>query len=310
MSHWVSIWGQAHTKLRLFTPGFDSNTMLLAIPSQLNGKRLRLRFSNREGTNPYGIVKGTVRINNEAYGWISEELMIKIAMENNFSETAFTVKKGDHYHLRWFTPGGEIDLCGHATLATAFVLFRFYEKDASSLTFDTLSGPLIVSRVISAEHGSLLSMDFPAYTMKKVMVTDAMEEALGVRPLEAYMGRDLLCVLKNEEQVTALKPDMDKLKKLNGLLLHATARTKNGSEYQCVSRSFAPKLNVKEDPVCGSGHCHIVPYWANRFGLKEFTAFQASSRGGILYCRMGEGRVTLAGKAALYSACDLVLEGI
>lgn len=237
--------------------------------------------------------------------WIPETLMMKIAMENNFSETAFTVKEGGHYRLRWFTPGGEIDLCGHATLAAAFILFRFYEKEAQKVVFDTLSGELTVTK-----DGELLSMDFPAYTLKKVPVTDAMEEAIGVRPLEAYMGRDLLCVLESEDQILSLHPDLEKVKALDGLLLQVTAKSEKGTPYSCVSRTFAPKLNVVEDPVCGSGHCHIVPYWAGKLGTDKLTARQASARGGMLYCHMGKDRVTLAGKAALYSVCDLVLEGI
>lgn len=242
--------------------------------------------------------------------WLSETLMMKIAMENNFSETAFTVKEGKHYHLRWFTPGGEIDLCGHATLATASILFRFYEKEAQKIVFDTLSGKLTVTKDSSSEAPGLLSMDFPAYALTKVPVTDAMEDALGVRPIEAYMGRDLLCVLKSPTDVLSLQPDMDKVRALDGLLLQVTAKADEKAPYACVSRSFAPKLNVAEDPVCGSGHCHIVPYWAGKLGKSEFAARQASARGGILYCRMGKDRVTLAGKTALYSISDLVLEGI
>jgi len=237
--------------------------------------------------------------------WLPEDLMMAIAKENNFSETAFTVKEGSHYHLRRFTPGGEIDLCGHATLATAFILLRFYEKEARSVVFDTLSGALTVTK-----EGEMLSMDFPAYALKQVPVTDAMAEALGVRPAEAYLGRDLVCVLENESQILSLNPDMEKVKALDGLLLQVTARAGGQQPYDCVSRSFAPKLNVTEDPVCGSGHCHIIPYWARALHQNELTARQASARGGILYCRMGKDRVTLAGKAALYSEGSLILEGV
>jgi len=232
--------------------------------------------------------------------WPDEALMMNITRENNFSETAFTVKEGEKYHLRWFTPGGEIDLCGHATLGTAFVLMNFYEREAEELVFSTLSGDLKVRR-----RGALYEMEFPAYELKPVEVTEAMTAALGLRPCAAYIARDLLCVLDDEQAVHSLRPDLEKIKQLDGLLVHVTAR---GRETDCVSRSFAPKLSVAEDPVCGSGHCHIVPYWADRLGRDELVAFQASSRGGTLYCRREGSRVFLAGKAALYSIDELLIE--
>lgn len=230
----------------------------------------------------------------------SDELMQKIAIENNLSETAFTVKEGDHYHLRWFTPGGEIDLCGHATLGTAFVLFQYFEKDAKSITFRTMSGPLTVVR-----NGDLFEMDFPAYQLKSVPVTDAMAEAIGVRPVEARIDRDLICVLEHEEDVKNAQPDQAKLKELDGLLQHITAKS---AEFDCVSRSFAPKLAVAEDPVCGSGHCHIIPIWAKKLNKDQLVARQASPRGGTLYCKMNGDRITLAGYAALYSVAELFVE--
>ena len=227
--------------------------------------------------------------------WLSDDLMMNIAKENNLSETAFTVKEGEDYHLRWFTPGCEIDLCGHATLATAFVIMNYYEKDRQKVSFDTLSGKLTVER-----KEDLYEMDFPAYSLMGVAVTDEMEEAIGARPIEAYMGRDLLCIFEDEKIIKEMDPDMDKIKSLDGTLLHVTAR---GEEVDCVSRSFAPKLLIPEDPVCGSGHCHIIPYWADRDGKEKLVAYQASSRGGTLYCRMVGDRVKIAGKAAVYS-CD------
>lgn len=229
--------------------------------------------------------------------WPAEELMMAVTRENNFSETAFTVKEGEKYHLRWFTPGGEIDLCGHATLGTAYVLFRFYEKEAERVVFSTMSGDLTVTK-----KGELLEMEFPAYELKAVPVTNAMTEALGARPKEAWLARDLLCVLDSEEDVHSLNPDQEKLKGLEGLLQHVTAR---GREEDCVSRSFAPKLAVAEDPVCGSGHCHIIPYWAKLLGKDELVAYQASKRGGTLYCRREGDKILMAGKAALYSVDEL-----
>lgn len=233
--------------------------------------------------------------------WIPDELMMNITRENNLSETAFAVKTGyGKYRLRWFTPGGEIDLCGHATLGTAFVIMNYYEKELEKVCFDTLSGELIVKR-----KNNLYEMDFPKYELNEVKITNEMIEAIGVRPIRAFMGRDLLLVLDNEDIVKNLNPDLDKVKGLEGLLLHVTA---SSDKYDCVSRSFAPKLNIPEDPVCGSSHCHIIPFWAYELGKSELTAYQASKREGILYCKLDGDRVMLAGKAALYSTAEISIE--
>lgn len=233
--------------------------------------------------------------------WPDDKLMQDIASENNLSETAFVVKEDSGWKLRWFTPGGEIDLCGHATLATAFVLMNFVEPDLTEVQFSTLSGKLSVKK-----KNDLYEMDFPAYELKRIEVTEAMKKAIGCKPLEAWIGRDLVCVLENEDQVIQAKPDLVKAKALDGLLLHITAKGKD--KYDCVSRTFAPKLAVDEDPVCGSGHCHLVLLWSEKLGKKEILAYQTSSRGGVLYCELDGKRVKLAGKAALYSRGELCIE--
>lgn len=230
--------------------------------------------------------------------WPADGLMQRIAAENRLSETAFVVREGDGLRIRWFTPGGEIDLCGHATLASAYVWLRFVEPEADRVTFQSLSGPLTVTR-----EGELLAMDFPAYALSPTEVTEAMTAVLGICPREAWLGRDLLCVLDRPEDVTALKPDLERALDLPGLLLHVTAPGTGACD--CVSRTFAPKLRVDEDPVCGSGHCHIAPYWSKRLGRDELTAFQASSRGGTLYCRLRGDRVVMAGRAALFSKGEI-----
>lgn len=234
--------------------------------------------------------------------WPKEDLMMSITRENNLSETAFAVPEGEAYRLRWFAPGGEIDLCGHATLAAAYVIMRFIQPELTGVRFQTLSGLLTVKK-----RDGLLEMDFPAYHLKPLEVTDEIADALGVRPAEVWRARDLLCVMEREEDVLNLSPDMEKLKKLKGALMQVTAR---GSQYDCVSRSFAPKMGVPEDPVCGSGHCHIIPYWAAKLGKTEFVARQASPRGGTLYCRLEGERVILAGRAVLYAQSELMLEDI
>ncbi len=232
--------------------------------------------------------------------WLPDELMLNIAKENNLSETAFVVKQNDAYHLRWFTPTEEVDLCGHATLATAFVLANFIEPEVETFRFDTRSGRLSVSR-----RGDLYEMNFPAYDLTEVLVTDEMEDAIGVRPLEAYMGRDLLCVFEHENDIITMNPDLAKLMKIDGLLLQATAP---GTKFDCVSRSFGPKVGIDEDPVCGSGHCHIIPYWAQRLGKNKLTARQVSLRGGTVYGEMQGERVKISGTAVLYAIADLYVE--
>ncbi|PPS21430.1 PhzF family phenazine biosynthesis protein [Brachyspira murdochii] len=234
--------------------------------------------------------------------WLSDDMMLNIAKENNLSETAFVLENNNYYELRWFTPGGEIDLCGHATLASAYILMNIVDNKLNNISFKTKSGILNVIK-----HNDLYEMDFPAYELTKIDVTDEMENAIGFKPLEAYIGRDLLCVLENENQVFDANINIEKVKNLQGLLLHITSK---GSEYDCITRSFAPKLNVYEDPVFGSGHCHVVPLWAYKLCKKDILAFQASKRGGVLYGSLNGNRVKLAGKAVLYSSAEIYIPKI
>ena len=231
--------------------------------------------------------------------FLSDELMLGITRENNFSETAFTVKDGDIYHLRWFTPNGEIDLCGHATLATAYVILEHIDINSAEVEFETLSGRLSVKK-----RGEYYEMNFPAYRYKHVPVTDEMTDALGVRPIDAILSRDLLMILKHEDDVKNLKPDPHKLVNLPGTVQAVTA---HGTDFDCVSRVFAPKLGLLEDPVTGSTHCLIAPYWSKRLGKNNLYAFQASARTGLLHCIIEGDRVKLLGKAVLYSISELML---
>ena len=233
--------------------------------------------------------------------WPSEESMMKLAMENNLSETAFIVKEDAGYHLRWFTPGAEVELCGHATLASAFVVLNYYEPESELVRFNTLSGVLTIRR-----KGDLYEMDFPTYELKEIPVTDDMERAFGVRPVRAVLGMDLVCVFETEEQVRAMEPNQSMLAKIEGRLQNATAA---GKDADCVSRSFAPKLAVAEDPVCGSAHCQIADYWSKEYGKTKIHAYQASRRGGHLYCEMlGNGRIAISGEAALVAITEIVAE--
>ena len=226
-----------------------------------------------------------------------EELMLNIARENNLSETAFVVKEKNFYRLRWFTPAAEIDFCGHATLASAFVILTQLEKNSPAVEFETLSGRFTVER-----KGKLFEMNLPAYEPKKIPVTAAMSAAVNAKVLAAYLARDLLLVLDSAAAVENLTPDLDKLAKLDGLIQAVTAADRN---FDCVSRVFAPKIKIAEDPVTGSTHCLIAPYWSERLGKKKILARQASERGGILHCEVAGERVKISGSAVLFAVADL-----
>ncbi len=233
--------------------------------------------------------------------WISDELMQKIAIENNLSETAFAVKEGAHYRLRWFTPGGEINLCGHATLATAFIILNYYEMQLERVKFHTISGELTVNK-----QDDLLELDFPCVPSEPISITEKMISALGMVPKEAYLNRDLIFVLESEEDVRKVTPDFAQLERIpEGLGVCVTAK---GDEFDFVSRGFFPKLKVNEDPVTGSLHCSLIPFWSHRLGKKEMVARQLSSRGGTLYCKHEETRVMMAGRAVLYSVAELMID--
>jgi len=224
--------------------------------------------------------------------WISDELMQNIAMENNLSETAFFVKSGSGYELRWFTPKGEIDLCGHATLATSFVIFNYIDKEAQTIDFFTKSGLLQISRT-----GKLIDMVFPSREGDKIEAPEILVKALGKMPTEVYKSRDYMAVFETEEDIREMAPDMELLKKLDVLGIIVTAK---GREADFVSRFFAPRAGVNEDPVTGSAHCTLVPYWKKVLNKSEFTALQLSERTGTLYCTDLGDRVKMSGEAAAY----------
>lgn len=230
--------------------------------------------------------------------WPSKESMMKLAMENNLSETAFIVKEEAGYHLRWFTPGTEVELCGHATLASSFVILNFYEKDSNEVRFNTLSGELIIKK-----KDNRYEMNFPTYELEEIPVTDDMEKAYGVRPVKAVLGLDLVCIFETEEQVRNMNPDQNLLTTVPGRIQNATAK---GKDTDCVSRSFCPKLSIAEDPVCGSAHCQIADYWSNELGKNEIDAYQASKRGGYLHCELlNDGRIAISGEATLVAISDI-----
>ncbi len=222
--------------------------------------------------------------------------------ENSEALTTFRLlrkKVAATLKLKRFTPATEVELCGHATLASSFVILNFYEPDSEMVQFNTLSGILTIRR-----KDNLFEMNFPTYELREIPVTDAMERAFGVRPIKAVLGLDLVCIFESEDQVRTMQPDQALLTQIDGRIQNATAR---GKETDCVSRSFCPKLGIAEDPVCGSAHCQIADYWSKELGKKQIYAYQASKRGGYLYCRPEENnRITISGDAALVAVTEIV----
>jgi PhzF family phenazine biosynthesis protein len=231
--------------------------------------------------------------------WLSDNVMQQIAAENNLSETAFFVPSEQGYDLRWFTPANEVKLCGHATLASAYVVFRFLKPQAQAVTFSTLSGVLTVTR-----EGDRMTMNFPAWPHTKVEPNSAVLQALNVMPTEYYEGNYMMAVLPNEQAVRAAKVDMRALAEAlpTGLIITAP-----GDQVDFVSRSFFPDWGVDEDPVTGSSHCMLTPYWSARLGKAELTAQQVSQRMGHIDCKMAGDRVFLSGHAVLYSKGEILL---
>lgn len=232
--------------------------------------------------------------------WLDDELLQAIAVENNLSETAYLVAKDGAYDLRWFTPAAEVDLCGHATLASAHVVFEHLEKNAAEVHFDTRSGRLSVLR----EADGLLAMDFPAQPGAPVKVSEDIIAGLGAEPSYLFAGEDLMAVFERESQIRVIEPDQAALKELEGRGVIITAP---GEEVDFVSRFFAPKYNIPEDPVTGSAHCMLTPYWAERLGKTELQARQISARGGELACSLEGARVRISGHAAEYMIGEISL---
>jgi len=225
--------------------------------------------------------------------WLSDRLLQQIAMENNLSETAFFIPADNGYGLRWFTPATEVNLCGHATLATAHVLFNYFITTQSSIRFETRSGILHVNK-----NDDLLVMDFPSAIPQPIDIPYSLEGALGCKPRQCYSGgEDLMAVFDREEEIMGVNPDFRLLAKLDYRGIIVTAR---GTTCDFISRFFAPAVGVDEDPVTGSAHTLLTPYWSTILGKDELTAKQVSKRGGLLYCKNESDRVKIGGKAVTY----------
>jgi PhzF family phenazine biosynthesis protein len=224
--------------------------------------------------------------------WLADATLQAIAAENNLSETAFLVGRDGKYDIRWMTPVAEVDLCGHATLASGWVVFNRLETGRGDVEFGSRSGPLKVVR-----EGDLLALDFPARPPEPVGDARAVGEALGRPPRQLLAARDYLALYDSEEEVRALRPDMARVAALDR---HAVIASGPGRDCDFVSRFFAPGLGVPEDPVTGSSHCTLVPYWAARLGKDRLSARQVSARGGELFCEQRGARVRIAGRAVLF----------
>ncbi|GGM06523.1 PhzF family phenazine biosynthesis protein [Pseudomonas asuensis] len=233
--------------------------------------------------------------------WLPDDLMQKIAAEHNLAETAFIRREGDVWRIRWFTPKVEIPLCGHATLAAAYVLFNVYEEAGDKIEFISRSGTL---RAYKEEDG-LLALDFPAQVPSEIGSTPELERALGISPVDVLGADKMLVLLESEEAVRNCKPDFAALARLRWPGIIITAR---GERYDFVSRFFAPGIGINEDPVTGSAHCSLIPYWSRRLAKRMLRAYQCSERGGELWCRLDGERVSIAGHAYRVASGRLMLD--
>ncbi len=224
--------------------------------------------------------------------WLPDTLMQKIASENNLSETVFFVKNKDRFHIRWFTSTVEARMCGHATLASAFVLFNYLGFEGDVIHFDSLSGPLLVER-----KGDQYALDFPAQNFVEIPIEKNLIEALGVSPKNCYESIDRIVLLENEAQVKGVSPDFNKLLEIDtrGVIITAPSES-----YDFVSRFFAPRSGILEDPVTGSAHTQLAPFWAEMLGKATFHAKQVSQRGGELFLSLDGDRVIMSGEAILF----------
>ena len=224
--------------------------------------------------------------------WLDDRTMQAIAAENNLAETAFFVGGKGRYELRWFTPLVEVDLCGHATLASAFVIFNRLEPSLEAVSFRSKSGELRVTR-----SGGRLTLDFPAWPPARREVSDDLSRALGAAPREVWTSQDTMAVYESEDDVLRLAPVMDRVAALDTFAVIATAP---GRTADFVSRFFAPRQGIPEDPVTGRAHCTLTPYWARRLGKRALRAVQLSRRGGELFCEDRGDRVAIAGEAVQF----------
>jgi PhzF family phenazine biosynthesis protein len=224
--------------------------------------------------------------------WLTDENMQAIAGENNLSETAFIVNRGDYYQIRWFTPQTEVDLCGHATLASAWVIMNKIQPDVDQIKFGSRGGELKVRR-----DGEYFLMDFPVHPPKECVVPNDLIKALGQNPVKVMASNYYLAIYDSEEEVRKLKPYMALLKELDRIGVIITAP---GESVDFVSRFFAPAVGIPEDPVTGSAHCTLIPYWAEMLNKTSLTAKQVSCRGGDLICEYKDDRVIIGGQARLF----------
>ncbi len=232
--------------------------------------------------------------------WLPDEMMQSIAEENNLSETAFFVPKGNGYHIRWFTPASEVDLCGHATLASAYVLFNFLDYKNEAIQFDSKSGILAVTR-----DADWLVLDFPKQPPVSCDIPKEIVAAFTTMPIKCLKSEDLIVVFENEIDIELANPDFEQLKKLDSRGVIITAKS---TRYDFVSRFFAPKYGIPEDPVTGSAYTQLAPYWASELGSNKFWVKQMSSRGGELYCEIVGDRVLISGKATKYLEGKITIE--
>ena len=234
--------------------------------------------------------------------WLEDTVLLKIAQENAVAETAFFVETENGFHLRWFTPDLEMDLCGHATLAAAFIIKTELNYSSKEIHFQTISGEL---KVLFLDGRYIL--DFPSRVARPTELPIEIKKALNIQPLEVYKSRDFLLVYDSQEQVEQLKIDRTYFDQIN-LGVGGVIVTAAGSSVDFVSRFFTPQATILEDPVTGSAHCSLIPYWSSKLGKRQLEAVQISSRGGKLQCTLQEDRVLIGGQAVLYSRGECYLK--
>ena len=232
--------------------------------------------------------------------WLPDQLMQNIAMENNLSETAFFIPGNDGFYIRWFTPVSEVNLCGHATLASAHVIFNHTGYNRDQIILNSRSGILKVRK-----EGQFIILDFPASDLEEKSIPSNIDQALGIRPEKCIRGReDMMFIFDNAEAIKSLSPDLRILRTLNARGIIVTAPS---DEYDFVSRFFAPVEGIDEDPVTGSAHTMLIPYWSEQLQKKELIAKQISARGGVLRCTNKGARVEIGGKAVTYMVGEIYI---
>lgn len=232
--------------------------------------------------------------------WYPDDVLINISRENAVPESAFIVKSDAGYHIRWFTHKKEIKLCGHVTLAAAYVVSHFLEPGCKNTRFESLAGEISVL----CKPDDVYELTLNPFKLEKIDMTEQLYEVVNSHPDEVYIGRDYLLVYNDEQTVKAISPNWNENMDFGGKLISVTAK---GDTFDCVTRTFVPHNRMAEEEACGSAHCHVVPYWTEKLNKADLKAYQASSRGGTIYCRLQDGKILMSGGCVLYMTGEVMM---